>query len=132
MVTTPMHRSQYARVRVDSMAERRRLSAMAWVSLIVLVPMFAIALAYVRLTSEQQTLKRHLSELRRQLGEKGLERHNLELEVEMYRTGTRILGQVQRLNLGLQMPQPGQVTRVRNGAPMPTAGARSEAVLAER
>jgi|GEM_PF-3200847 len=122
----------YRRVRVDPMAERRRLSLMSYVALVVLVPVFLVVLAYVKLSSDQVKLKRHLSELRHQFGLKGMERQNTELEVEMYRKGSRIFGQIQRLGLGLQMPQRGQVTRVRNGAPVPASGAAAEAIVAER
>lgn len=122
----------YQRVRVDPMAERRRLSLMSYVAVVILVPVFLVVLAYVKLSSDQVKLKRHLSELRREFGLKGMERQNTELEAEMYRNGSRIFGQVQRLGLGLQMPQHGQVIRVRNGAPVPASRAAAEAVVAER
>jgi hypothetical protein len=122
----------YQRVRVDPLAERRRLGMMGYVALFILVPVFAVVLAYVKMSSDQVKLRRHLSELRREFGQKGMAQQNLELEAEMYRNSTRIFAQVQRLGLGLQMPQRGQVIRVRNGAPVSGNGVRAEAVVAER
>jgi cell division protein FtsL len=122
----------YRRVRIDPLAERRRLGVMGYVTLVILVPVFAIVLTYVKMNSDQAKLKRQLSELRRVFGQNNMEHKNIELDVERFRSGTRIFAQNQRLGLGLQMPQHGQVTRVRNGVPVQGRGPQAEAIVAER
>ena len=122
----------YKRVRIDPLAERRRLGLMGYVTLVILVPVFAIVLAYVKMNGEQAKLKRQLSDLRRVFGQNNMEQKNIELDVERFRSGARIFAQNQRLGLGLQMPQHGQVTRVRNGAPVHGKGSQAEAIVAER
>jgi hypothetical protein len=64
--------------------------------------------------------------MRRDFGLRSKELLNLGLEVEMYRNGSRIFTQIERLGLGLRMPERGQVTRVRGGA-APLRGSQERA-----
>lgn len=122
----------YKRVRVDEIAPGPRLGALGYVLLVVVLPVFLLGLAFVKLNSDQVTLRRRLTEMRRDFGLRSKEQANLQLEVEMYRNSARIFSQVQRLNLGLQMPAHGQVTRVRRGVPVAVSHPASPAEVAER
>lgn len=109
----------YKRVRVDPLQEKGRVGVTGYVIVLIIIPVFVLGLAFIKLNSEQVKLKRHLSEMRRDFGLRSKELANLELEVEMYRNGSRIFAQVQRLGLGLRMPERGQVMRMRGGAVRP-------------
>ena len=109
----------YRRVRVDPVAENARAGMASFVLVLIILPVFVLGLVFVKLNSDQVKLKRQLTEMRRDFGLRSKELANLELEVEMYRNGSRIFSQIQRLGLGLRMPERGQVIRVRNGAPVP-------------
>lgn len=122
----------YRRVRVDEIESGRRPGVIGYVMLVVIVPVFLLGLAFVKLNSDQVKLRRQLTEMRRDYGLRSKEQANLELEVEMYRNSARIFSQVQRLGLGLQMPTLGQVTRIRSGAPVAARRAGEPLAVVER
>ena len=122
----------YKRVRVDEIQTRRGPGLMLYFALFVLLPAFLLGLCYVRLNSDQVKLRRQLTDMRRQFGLRSKEQANLELEVEMYRNGSRIMSQVRQLRLNLQVPELGQVTRVSNGSPTVAGRPRSDAVVVGR
>ena len=124
--------AKYERVRVTNLNDKHGLGLLGYMALILILPTFLLVLAFVRLNSDQVKLKRQLSEMRRDFGLRSKEMANLGLEVEMFRNGSRIFAQVQRLGLGLQMPQRGQVIRVRGGVPAPAPRPQRDDVLAER
>jgi hypothetical protein len=122
----------YKRVRVDPLEEKGRGGVAGYVIVLIVLPAFVLGLAFIKLNSEQVKLKRQLTEMRRDFGLRSKEQANLELEVEMYRNGSRIFAQIQRLGLGLRMPERGQVVRVRGGtAPQRGSQDRADAEVAK-
>jgi hypothetical protein len=119
MATVRSRPALYKRVRVNPVEEKARVGMASYVLMLIIVPVFVLGLVFVKLNSDQVKLKRQLSEMRRDFGLRSKELANLDLEVEMYRNGSRIFSQIQRLGLGLRMPERGQVVRVRGGAEVP-------------
>ena len=116
----------YKRVRVSPLEEKGGVGVTGYVIVLILLPAFLLGLAFVKLNSEQVKLRRQLTEMRRDFGLHSKEQANLELEVEMYRNGSRIFAQIERLGLGLRMPERGQVMRIRGGA-APLRGSQNRA-----
>lgn len=122
----------YKRVRVDPLEAQGRVGVTGYVLVLIVLPAFLLGLAFVKLNSDQVKLKRRLTEMRRDFGLRSKELANLDLEVEMYRNGSRIFTQIQRLNLGLRMPEQGQVVRMRgSAAPVRGGQERTETQVAK-
>jgi hypothetical protein len=117
-------RVMYERVRVDPLEEKGRVGIAGYVIVLIVLPAFLLGLAFIKLNSEQVKFRRQLTEMRRDFGLHSKEQANLELEVEMYRNGSRIFTQIQRLGLGLRMPEQGQVMRVHGGVARPRGGSQ--------
>lgn len=116
----------YKRVRVSPLEGKGRVGVNGAVAAVTILLAFALGLAFIKLNSEQVKHMRQLTEMRRDFGLRSKEKTNLELEVEMYRNGSRIFSQIQRLGLGLRMPEQGQVVRMR-GAAAPLRGHQGQA-----
>lgn len=114
----------WERVRVSSLEEKSRMGVTGGAAVLTILLALGLGLAYIRLNSEQVKLKRQVTDMRRDFGLHTKEIENLGLEVEMYRNGTRIFAQIQRLGLKLQMPEPGQVIRMGGGA-APSRGSQN-------
>ncbi len=116
---------RWERVRVSPLEAKSRSGLVRGMVALTVALAFGLVLVFVRLNSEQVKLKRQVTELRRGFGLRSKEIENLGLEVEMYRSGSRIFAQIQRLRLGLRMPEPGQVIRMR-GSAAPARGSRNQ------
>lgn len=127
-------RQQPRRYRRHQLRIRTEPGTRTWriYSTALLLLVLGTALTFVWFRSDEVKRRRTVQHLRREYAARTKELENLRMKVETYRSGKHILNAVERLQLGLRPPLPGQVRRIPVGPAIPGQTWESRPLVATR